>query len=40
LHPVKINALYFVANGQGRHVFVGLLGVCGWVVRAYQLKKH
>jgi UPF0755 protein len=40
LHPAKTNALYFVANGQGRHVFTSTLEAHNQAVRAYQLKKH
>jgi UPF0755 protein len=40
LHPAKTNALYFVANGQGRHVFTSTLDAHNQAVRAYQLKKH
>lgn len=40
LHPAKTNALYFVANGQGRHVFTSSLEAHNQAVRAYQLKKH
>jgi UPF0755 protein len=40
LHPAKTNALYFVANGQGRHVFTSSLDAHNQAVRAYQLKKH
>lgn len=40
LHPAKTNALYFVANGQGRHIFTSSLDAHNKAVRAYQLKKH
>jgi len=40
LHPANTNALYFVANGQGRHVFTSSLDAHNQAVRAYQLKKH
>lgn len=40
LHPAKTNALYFVANGQGRHVFTSSLEAHNQAVRTYQLKKH
>ncbi len=40
LHPAKTNALYFVANGQGRHVFTSSLDAHNQAVRSYQLKKH
>lgn len=40
LHPAKTKALYFVANGQGRHVFTSSLEEHNKAVRAYQLKKH
>lgn len=40
LHPAKTHALYFVANGQGRHVFTSSLDAHNQAVRAYQLKKH
>lgn len=40
LHPAQTNALYFVANGQGRHVFTSSLDAHNQAVRAYQLKKH
>jgi len=40
LHPAKTAALYFVANGQGRHVFTSTLEAHNQAVRAYQLKKH
>jgi len=39
LHPANTNALYFVANGQGRHVFTSTLDAHNQAVRAYQLKK-
>lgn len=39
LHPANTNALYFVANGQGRHVFTATLEAHNQAVRAYQLKK-
>lgn len=39
LHPAKTNALYFVANGQGRHVFTSSLEAHNQAVRTYQLKK-
>lgn len=39
LHPAKTNALYFVANGQGRHVFNASLDAHNKAVRQYQLKK-
>jgi UPF0755 protein len=40
LHPANTRALYFVANGQGRHVFTSTLEEHNKAVRAYQLKKH
>ncbi|MGP1717982.1 MAG: endolytic transglycosylase MltG [Methylophilus sp.] len=40
LHPANTKALYFVANGQGRHVFTSTLEEHNKAVRAYQLKKH
>lgn len=40
LHPANTKALYFVANGQGRHVFTSSLEEHNKAVRAYQLKKH
>lgn len=40
LHPANTKALYFVANGQGRHVFTTTLEEHNKAVRAYQLKKH
>lgn len=40
LHPAKTQALYFVANGQGRHIFTSSLAAHNQAVRAYQLKKH
>lgn len=40
LHPAQTKALYFVANGQGRHVFTNSLDEHNRAVRAYQLKKH
>jgi UPF0755 protein len=40
LHPASTKALYFVANGQGSHVFTSTLEEHNKAVRAYQLKKH
>lgn len=40
LHPANTNALYFVANGQGRHVFTSSLDAHNQAVRTYQLKKR
>ena len=40
LHPANTKALYFVANGQGRHVFTNSLEEHNKAVRTYQLKKH
>lgn len=39
LHPAATNALYFVANGNGRHVFNASLDAHNRAVRTYQLKK-
>lgn len=39
LHPAETNALYFVANGQGRHIFTATLEAHNQAVRQYQLKK-
>ena len=38
LHPANTNALYFVANGNGRHVFTASLEEHNRAVRKYQLK--
>ena len=39
LHPAPGEALYFVATGDGRHVFSRTLGEHNRAVRRYQLKK-
>lgn len=40
LHPATTNALYFVANGNGHHVFNASLDAHNRAVRTYQLKKN
>ncbi len=40
LHPDNTNALYFVANGRGGHVFSATLAAHNQAVRTYQLHKH
>lgn len=40
LHPAQTTALYFVANGQGRHIFSATLDAHNLAVRQYQLKKN
>lgn len=39
LHPAATNALYFVADGSGGHVFNATLDAHNRAVRKYQLKK-
>ncbi len=39
LHPAETQALYFVANGHGRHVFNATLAAHNQAVRQYQLKR-
>lgn len=39
LHPAPTDALYFVANGHGRHVFNATLAGHNQAVRQYQLKQ-
>ena len=40
LHPAPGKALYFVANGKGRHVFSDTLQQHNAAVRRYQLRHH
>jgi len=40
LHPVEGNSLYFVARGDGSHVFSGTLNEHNQAVREYQLKRR
>lgn len=40
MHPANTKALYFVANGQGSHVFSSTLAEHNQAVRQYQLKKR
>lgn len=40
LHPVLENALYFVAKGDGTHVFSKTLEAHNHAVRQYQLKRR
>lgn len=40
LHPEKTRALYFVATGQGGHVFSDTLGAQDREIRKYELDGH
>lgn len=40
LHPTLENALYFVAKGDGTHVFSGSIEAHNRAVRQYQLKRR
>jgi len=39
-HPAATEALYFVANGEGRHVFNATLETHNRAVQRYQLKRR
>ena len=40
LHPLAGRSLYFVARGDGSHVFSETLGAHNRAVREYQLKRR
>jgi UPF0755 protein len=40
LHPAKGNALFFVARGDGGHVFSATLAEHNRAVRKYQLRRR
>jgi len=40
LHPAKTKSLYFVANGDGRHIFSATLRAHNKAVNQYQRKQH